>query len=213
MRKIGPELTSVPILLYFAYGMLPQHSLISSLPRIRPWPLGLWSRVREPNEYTRNLAGPLKFNFKNYSYPSNYLPTVYSFSKPNYTGKLFIHSFPIPTPGRVIINYSSVATPIHLLLILRTPQPTSWWLEFFSPYLGLALPRLQHDWPLPIFWNTFFLGLYALAPSVVCGPAASASFGSLSAMQNLKWALHILPNSRPSIVHIVPLPFLFLPWT
>ena len=29
LRKIGPELTSVPIFLYFVCGMLPQHGLMS----------------------------------------------------------------------------------------------------------------------------------------------------------------------------------------
>ena len=43
LRKIGPELTSVAIFLYFICGMLPQHGLISgarSTPRIwtgEPW--------------------------------------------------------------------------------------------------------------------------------------------------------------------------------
>ena len=31
VRKIGPELTSVPVPLYFVCGMLPQHGLISGV--------------------------------------------------------------------------------------------------------------------------------------------------------------------------------------
>ena len=31
VRKIGPELTSVPVFLYFVYRMLPQYGLMSSV--------------------------------------------------------------------------------------------------------------------------------------------------------------------------------------
>ena len=31
VRKIGPELTSMPIFLYFVHGMLPQHGLMSGV--------------------------------------------------------------------------------------------------------------------------------------------------------------------------------------
>ena len=31
MGKIGPELTSMPIFLYFVYGMPPQHGLVSGV--------------------------------------------------------------------------------------------------------------------------------------------------------------------------------------
>ena len=31
VRKIGPELTSMPILLHFVYGVPPQHGLLSSV--------------------------------------------------------------------------------------------------------------------------------------------------------------------------------------
>ena len=36
MRKIGPELTSVPVVLYFICEMLPQHGLMSDV-YVRTW--------------------------------------------------------------------------------------------------------------------------------------------------------------------------------
>ena len=42
VRKIGPELTSVPIFLYFVWGMPPQHGLMS----------GVYVHARDPNPRT-----------------------------------------------------------------------------------------------------------------------------------------------------------------
>ena len=39
LRKIGPELTCVPIFLYFVCGMPPQHGLVSSM----------WVCTQDPN--------------------------------------------------------------------------------------------------------------------------------------------------------------------
>ena len=53
VMKIVPELTSVPIFLYFVYGTLPQHGLMSGVwghawdPN--PQTLGHWSGARELN--------------------------------------------------------------------------------------------------------------------------------------------------------------------
>ena len=56
VRKIGPELTSVPIFLYFVCGTLPQHGLMSSM-WVCTWDLNLptpghRSGACELNHYT-----------------------------------------------------------------------------------------------------------------------------------------------------------------
>ena len=61
MRKIGPELTSVAIFLYFLVcGTLPQHDLMSAAQVCsqdpNPWTPGQWSRARELNHYATGLA-------------------------------------------------------------------------------------------------------------------------------------------------------------
>ena len=65
LRKIVPELTSVPVFLYFVYGTPPQHGLMSSVsvcaqdPGLRT--LGHRRRARELNHY--HQAIPWNFIF------------------------------------------------------------------------------------------------------------------------------------------------------
>ena len=66
MRKIGPELTSVPIFLYFICGMLPQHGLMSGVlvcaQDLNLWTPGCQSGARELNHYA--TSWPLFALFK-----------------------------------------------------------------------------------------------------------------------------------------------------
>ena len=70
VKKIVPELTSVPIFLYFLYvGCLPQHDLMSSV-EVRAWDLnlrtpGYWSEEHKLNQYaTRPAPGFAFFWYK-----------------------------------------------------------------------------------------------------------------------------------------------------
>ena len=60
VRNIGPELTSVPIFLYFVWGMLPQHGLMSGVwvraQDLKLWAPGSWNGVQELDYYTTKLA-------------------------------------------------------------------------------------------------------------------------------------------------------------
>ena len=67
MSEIGPELTSVPISLYFICGMPPQHGLMSSM-QVCAWDLNLWaagcrSRTCKLNHYATRLAPKICFLF------------------------------------------------------------------------------------------------------------------------------------------------------
>ena len=88
-----------------------------------------------------------------------------------------------------------LSPPIHLLLALRTPQPIqvdNW--RFSALILTSCFPSLLCDWTLSTSWNTSLV-LYALAvQSVINRPPASASLGSLLAMQNLQWTLNNPPS-------------------
>ena len=65
VRKIRPELTSMPVLLYFICGMPLQHGLMSSVQvltrDLNSWTLGRWSRACELNHYTTRPAPRIKY--------------------------------------------------------------------------------------------------------------------------------------------------------
>ena len=67
MRKIGAELTSVPIFLHFVCGTLPQHGLMSGV-QVPAQDLDLWtsghgSRAQELNYHATGLAPNYTFFF------------------------------------------------------------------------------------------------------------------------------------------------------
>ena len=74
LRKIFLELTSVPIFLYFVYGTLPQHGLMSSVsvhakePNL--WTPGYQSRAHELNHYATMPALIYHFLFARPPKPS-----------------------------------------------------------------------------------------------------------------------------------------------
>ena len=75
VRKIVPELTSVSIFLYFVYGMLPQHGLMS----------GVWVHTRDPNPRTQGCqSGVSELN----NYATRLAPRVYILTIKIYCCKL-----------------------------------------------------------------------------------------------------------------------------